>query len=134
MRELPDLSDDQLDAIRADLDEFSDRVYWIVQQVPAGQVVTYGQIALLAGSPRAARAVGTLMRNSLANGVELPWHRVINASGGISFKGDFARAELQRRLLDEEGVVFGDNGKCDLEEYRWEPDVLFWEATDAASD
>ncbi|MFW6058062.1 MAG: MGMT family protein, partial [Persicimonas sp.] len=108
--------------------------YWIVQQVPAGQVVTYGQIALLAGSPRAARAVGTLMRNSLANGVELPWHRVINASGGISFKGDFARAELQRRLLDEEGVVFGDNGKCDLEEYRWEPDVLFWEATDAASD
>lgn len=134
MRELPELSDEQLDAIRADLDEFSDRVYWLVQQVPAGQVVTYGQIALLAGSPRAARAVGTLMRNSLANGVELPWQRVINASGGISFKGDFARAELQRRLLDEEGVVFGNNGKCDLEQYRWEPDVLFWEADDAATD
>ncbi len=134
MRELPDLSDAQLDAIRADLDEFSDRVYWLVQQVPAGHVVTYGQVALLAGSPRAARAVGTLMRNSLANGVELPWHRVINASGGISFKGDFARAELQRRLLDEEGVVFGNNGKCDLEQYRWDPDVFFWEADDAATD
>jgi methylated-DNA-protein-cysteine methyltransferase-like protein len=127
MRELPELTDTELDLIRDDLTEFSDRVYWLVQQVPPGRVVNYGQIALYAGSAGAARAVGTLMRNSLANGVEVPWQRVINASGGISFKGDFARAELQRRLLEDEGVVFGGNAKCDLARYRWEPDVLFWE-------
>jgi methylated-DNA-protein-cysteine methyltransferase-like protein len=127
MRELPELTDVQLDAIRDDLDEFSDRVYWLVQQVPPGVVVTYGQVALYAGSSGAARAVGTLMRNSLANGVDVPWQRVINASGGISFKGDFARAELQRRLLEDEGVVFESNGKCDLAQFRWAPDVLFWE-------
>lgn len=130
MRELPDMTEAQLDALRDELDVFGDRVYWLVRQVPEGRVVTYGQIALYAGSPRAARAVGTLMRNSLENGVELPWQRVINASGGISFKGDFARAELQRRLLHDEGVVFGSNGKCDLKRYRWDPPVTFWEAED----
>ncbi|QDG54421.1 cysteine methyltransferase [Persicimonas caeni] len=127
MRELPDLSSEELAEIRRELDEFSDRVYWLAQQVPPGEVVTYGQLALYAGSPRAARAVGTLMRNSLSNGVEVPWQRVINASGGISFKGDYARAELQRRLLEDEGVVFDSNTKCDLKRFRWEPDVLFWE-------
>ena len=127
MRELPDLTDDQLDAIRRELDEFSDRIYWLTQQIPPGRVATYGQLALYAGSPRAARAVGTLMRNSLSNGVDVPWQRVINASGGISFKGDLARAELQRRLLEDEGVVFGNNSKCDLKQFRWQPDVLFWE-------
>lgn len=130
MRELPDLTAEELDEIRRELDEFSDRVYWLTQQVPPGKVVTYGQLAMYAGSPRAARAVGTLMRNSLANDVEVPWQRVINASGGISFKGDFARAELQRRLLEDEGVVFGKNTKCDLNHYRWAPDVLFWEDND----
>lgn len=130
MRELPDLTKEELDAIRRELDEFSDRVYWVTQQIPPGRVATYGQLALYAGSPRAARAVGTLMRNSRANGVEVPWQRVINASGGISFKGDFARAELQRRLLEDEGVVFGSNGKCDLSRFRWEPQVLFWEDTE----
>ena len=127
MSELDDLSDKELGQLRGELDEFSDRVYWLVRQVPPGRVVTYGQIALYAGSPRAARAVGNLMRNSLQAGVELPWHRVINASGGISYKGDFARAELQRRLLEDEGVIFGHNGKCDLGRFRWEPEVVFWE-------
>ncbi len=127
MRELPDLSDDELQAIREELDEFSDRVYWLTQQIPDGVVVTYGQLALYAGSPNAARAVGSLMRNSLQNGVDVPWHRVINASGGISSRGDIARAELQRRLLADEGVVFKANGTCDLSDFRWQPDVLFWE-------
>lgn len=129
MRELPDLSDDELQAIRDELDQFGDRVYWLAQQIPAGTVVSYGQLALYAGSAGAARAVGTLMRNSLQNGIELPWHRVINAGGGISFKGDLARAELQRRLLEDEGVGFGNNGRCDIARYRWQPDVLFWEDT-----
>ncbi|MFW5966885.1 MAG: MGMT family protein, partial [Persicimonas sp.] len=68
-RELPRLNPDQFDAVRAELEEFADRVYWLVAQVPPGRVVTYGQIALYAGSPGAARAVGNLMRESVARGV-----------------------------------------------------------------
>lgn len=106
--------------------EFSDRVYWLVCQIPSGQVAAYGQIATYAGSPRAARAVGNLMKRSVAVGREVPWHRVINAKGAISFKGDTPRAELQRRLLSAEGVVFDDRGRCDLDIYRWEPREVFW--------
>lgn len=109
-----------------DLDSFTDRVYWLVQQVPAGRVATYGQIATYAGSPRAARAVGNLMRQSLARGVECPWQRIINASGGISYRGDLARAELQRRLLESEGIEFDHRGKCDLQTCRWSPSTAFW--------
>lgn len=130
MDDTQELTQETADAVREELEEFSDRVYWLVAQVPVGEVVTYGQIALYAGSPRAARAVGSLMRRSQPQGIDIPWQRVINASGGISFKGDFARAELQRRLLEEEGVLFANNGRCDLEKYRWQPEVLFWDASD----
>lgn len=124
--ELSQLEADELDAIRRDLEEFQDRVYWLVRQIPRGRVATYGQIALYAGSPRAARAVGNLMRSSLDRGVELPWHRVINARGGISGRGDLARESEQKRRLRREGVDM-DGGRCDLDAYRWDPDVLFWE-------
>lgn len=105
---------------------FSERVYFITRQIPEGRVATYGQIALYAGSPRAARAVGSLMKASGRNGVEVPWQRVINARGAISFKGDLARAELQRELLEREGVVFDDRGRCELDVYGWEPEEFFW--------
>ncbi len=109
-----------------DLDEFSDRVYWLVDQIPEGAVATYGQIAFYAGSYGAARAVGTLMRNSLGNGVEVPWQRVINASGGISFKGDVNRAERQRDLLRREGIEFRGEWTFDLDAFQWEPETGFW--------
>ncbi|MGM0558850.1 MAG: MGMT family protein [Myxococcota bacterium] len=125
--ELEQMDQDELASLRAELDEFSDRVYWLVQQIPAGEVATYGQIAMLAGSPNAARAVGNLMKRSLREYVELPWQRVINASGGISFKGDLARAELQLELLQTEGVCFDRRNKCDLAEFRWQPDVTLWD-------
>ncbi len=117
---------DDISAIVDELDEFSDRVYWLVQQVPEGEVATYGQIATLAGSARAARAVGNLMRTSYANGVELPWWRIINASGKISLKGDLHRPALQRELLEKEGIEFRASGRCDLESLRWSPDHDFW--------
>ncbi|MFU8806892.1 MAG: MGMT family protein [Bradymonadaceae bacterium] len=106
---------------------FKDRVYWLTTRIPEGQVATYGQIATYAGSPGAARAVGNLMRNSLTNGARVPWQRVINASGGISSKGDIERAELQRHLLTEEGISFNRRGICSLDEYRWQPETEFWE-------
>ncbi len=125
--ELSTLDADELEAIREDLSAFKDRVYWLVRQIPEGRVATYGQIALHAGSPRAARAVGQLLKQSLGDELRLPWHRVINAQGGISHRGDVARAETQRRWLQSEGIVFDGDGTCDFETYRWEPDVVFWE-------
>lgn len=116
----------ELQEVLEDLESFKDRVYWLVQQVPRGAVATYGQIATYAGSPAAARAVGNLMRDSHENGVDCPWHRIINAQGGISYKGDFVRAELQRRLLTEEGVTFDHRGRCRFDEVRWRPTTTFW--------
>jgi methylated-DNA-protein-cysteine methyltransferase-like protein len=108
-------------------ESFKERVYWIVSQIPSGKVATYGQIATYAGRPRAARAVGNLLRDSLSNGARVPWQRVINASGGISSKGDLARAELQRRLLSDEGAIVSRRGHCSLREFRWQPQDPFWE-------
>ena len=109
-----------------DLHEFSERVYWVVEHVPDGRVVSYGQVAFYAGSYGAARAVGTLLRNSLANGVDVPWQRVINAQGGISFKGDVDRARRQKLLLEREGITFTNDWKLDLDAHQWEPDTAFW--------
>lgn len=106
--------------------EFADRVYWLVSQIPYGAVATYGQIATYAGSARAARAVGNLLRQSLGRRREVPWHRVINAQGGISSRGETERAELQYRLLVAEGIEFDEHGRCDLDRWRWEPREPFW--------
>ncbi len=109
-----------------ELETFSERVYWVVAQVPSGAVASYGQIAHLAGAPRAARAVGTLMRRSKENGHEdVPWQRIINSKGAIAFKGDTLRAEHQVRLLVAEGVVF-DDYSCDMDTFEWSPDHAYW--------
>lgn len=109
-----------------ELDTFSDRVYWLVAQVPAGAVASYGQIAHLAGAPRAARAVGTLMRRAKENGHgDVPWQRIINGKGAIARKGDTLRAEHQLRLLTAEGVPF-DDYSCDMDTYEWDPLLAYW--------
>jgi methylated-DNA-protein-cysteine methyltransferase related protein len=100
-----------------------DRIYQIVAQIPRGQVATYGQIAELAGLAGKARLVGyALFRVPLP--AEIPWQRVINAQGEISYSlrregGDY----LQRSLLEEEGILFTAQGKIDLKTYRWRPDL-----------
>jgi len=91
-----------------------------VCEVPKGTVVTYGQVASLAGRPRAARAVGSALRalqGSLSGSV--PWQRVINAAGRCSHLDRFRAAE-QRELLKHEGVRFDRSGRVDLERYRWD--------------
>ena len=100
---------------------FYDRVYEFVRAVPAGRVVTYGQVALELGSPAAARAVGYAL-SYLPNESDVPWWRVINVRGEISFKSRGIAADLQLRLLIEEGVGFDANGKTDLRIYRWWPE------------
>jgi methylated-DNA-protein-cysteine methyltransferase-like protein len=94
----------------------------IVRRVPAGQVVTYGQVAALAGRPSGARQVGYLLA-ALPDSTGLPWHRVINSRGEVSPRsaGGGIDEGFQRHLLEEEGIEFNESGRIDLERYRWQP-------------
>jgi methylated-DNA-protein-cysteine methyltransferase-like protein len=100
---------------------FARAVYALVRRVPAGNVVTYGQVAAALGHPRAARAVGNALGQlSTPRARLVPWHRVINAGGRISERGDGDRGELQRHLLEKEGIRLRGH-RVDLQRYRWEP-------------
>lgn len=96
---------------------FHARVREVVCAIPFGQVATYGDVAAALGSPRVARHVGWAL-SALPADTDAPWHRVINAQGAISSKGDVVRAELQRRRLEGEGVVFGESGRLRLSDWR----------------
>jgi len=101
-------------------------VWQVVADIPAGHVLTYGEVARLSGMPRYARRVSQAMRWA-PRSMNLPWHRVINAQGRISFPSDSRNFERQKALLQEEGVVFLD-GRVDLERfgYRGAVDRLLW--------
>lgn len=101
----------------SDTSNFSERVWQIIAAIPAGKVTTYGDIALLAGSPRAARQVGGVLRR-LPQGSKLPWFRVINRHGRISLQGDDLLR--QRDALAAEGIEVNDAGEIELEKYRWD--------------
>lgn len=97
-------------------DSFPMRVYQIVAAIPEGCVTTYGEVARLAGSPRAARQVGGVLKR-LPQGSQLPWHRVVNRHGAISLTGpDLQR---QRQTLLSEGIQVSGSGQIDLARYRW---------------
>jgi len=97
--------------------QFKKNVIKIVSKIPKGKVVTYGQVALLAGSPGAARQIAGILRSSP---IELPWHRVINAKGEIStYRVGFG--DFQEAMLKTEGIHFVNN-KIDLKKYRWQVD------------
>ncbi len=100
---------------------FYERVWGVVGEVPRGRVVTYGQVAVVLGAPSAARAVGYALR-ALPPDTDVPWWRVINAKGGISLRGRGAGADLQRELLEGEGVAFDAADTVDLRVYRWWPE------------
>ncbi|HKS92022.1 MAG TPA: methylated-DNA--[protein]-cysteine S-methyltransferase [Tepidiformaceae bacterium] len=99
---------------------FYERVYAFVGQVPSGSVVTYGQVALELGAPAAARAVGYALY-FMPKPSDIPWWRVINAHGAISYKGRGSSADQQRELLEGEGLRFDANGRVDLKSVRWWP-------------
>jgi methylated-DNA-protein-cysteine methyltransferase-like protein len=94
---------------------FDKRVFALVRRVPPGAVVTYRQVATILGAPWAARAVGQAMRHCPAG---VPWHRVINARGGISLRPNLEGMLRQRLLLEQEGVRFA-RGRVDLSRFAW---------------
>ena len=94
------------------------KIYEVVRRIPRGRVATYGQIAELAGLEGRARQVGYAL-HALPSGTALPWHRVINARGEISARSGSDWGELQRLLLEGEGVRFDGDGRVDLSRFRW---------------
>lgn len=94
------------------------RIYAVVKRIPRGRVATYGQVATLAGLDGHARQVGYALHN-LPSRSNVPWHRVINARGEISPRSAGDSHELQRMLLEAEGVEFSLDGRVALKKYRW---------------
>ncbi|HVG80441.1 MAG TPA: MGMT family protein [Patescibacteria group bacterium] len=92
-------------------------IYRLIRGVPRGQVVTYGQVAMWLGRPRSARAVGGAMGRCPD---DVPWHRVVNAQGGISRRRQVSGMLTQRMRLEQEGVRLR-RGRVPLASYRWEP-------------
>jgi methylated-DNA-protein-cysteine methyltransferase-like protein len=96
------------------------RILAVVRRIPHGRVATYGQVAALAGLPRHARHVGYAL-HGLPAGTPLPWHRVLNARGGISLRPWDGGADTQRLRLAAEGVRFDARGRVPLDRYGWRP-------------
>ena len=97
--------------------ENQERIWHIVARIPSGRVATYGQVAELAGLPGRARLVGhTLSR--LPADTRLPWHRVVNSQGRLSFPLGSKRHARQRERLEAEGVCFV-NGRFSLKQFQW---------------
>ena len=101
-----------------DREGFFERVYTMVEQIPRGMVATYGQIARLIGEPRRTRYVGFALHANPRPGI-VPCHRVVFADGSLCEGFAFGGIDVQRSLLEEEGVRFTPTGKVDLAACRW---------------
>lgn len=97
---------------------FFQQVYEIVRQIPEGRVTTYGHIARMLGRPRSARAVGYALHVNPEPGVT-PCHRVVNREGRLAPGFAFGGTDVQRQLLEQEGVVVNKGGFVDLSLYLW---------------
>ncbi len=104
-----------------DEQSYREKVYALVRSIPRGRVMTYGQIAAILGEGYTARTVGYVMHSASADNV--PWQRVVNASGGCSTAKFTVPFDLQQKLLEQEGVVFDSKGRCDLSLCLWTPEI-----------
>ena len=98
--------------------DFSDRVFEVVRRIPRGKVATYGQVGRLIGAPRSARYVGYALRANPEPGAEvnsIPCHRVVFRDGSVCTGYAFGGPEVQRRLLEAEGVTFLPDGRVDMQ-------------------
>jgi methylated-DNA-protein-cysteine methyltransferase-like protein len=92
-------------------------IFFALRAVPYGKVVSYGQLAAMAGLPHAARLAGKVL-SSLPKSTELPWHRVVNAQGKISFPIESPPFQHQKQRLEQEGIIFFNN-KINLRIYGY---------------
>jgi methylated-DNA-protein-cysteine methyltransferase-like protein len=100
--------------------DFKNNVISFVKSIPRGRVVSYGQVAVVCGHPRAARQVGGILRATNSMAGQIPWWRVLNNKGIISIKGNLmATKELQRELLLAEGIRVSKEFVLDIKKYRW---------------
>lgn len=99
--------------------EFTNKIIRVIQSIPKGYVLTYGGVAAVAGNPLGARAVVWVLHSS-SEREGLPWHRVINGKGTISLKPGYGY-ELQRQLLESEGIEFDIKNRVDLKRFQWKP-------------
>lgn len=102
------------DIKKPDSSGFFSRAYEIIARIPYGKAASYGQIACMLGSPRAARQVGWALRCSPE---DLPWHRVLTADGSM---GKGRHSNLQKALLEGEGISFLPDGRADMNSCRWD--------------
>ena len=102
------------------MEAFTKRAIAIIARIPRGKVTTYGIVATAAGNHCGARQVARILHSS-SDKYHLPWHRVVNVAGKISPRSSMSHLE-QKRLLEEEGVIRGEQEKIDLTEFLWLPD------------
>lgn len=101
------------------MDPFTRQILDVIKAIPEGRVTSYGRVAAMAGNPRGARQVSRIL-HATSRKYDLPWHRVVNASGKICLpKG--RGYELQKALLESEGVYLSPRGVIDLDTYLWIP-------------
>ena len=93
-----------------------EKIYEVVRQVPFGMVATYGKVAQLSGVNN-ARLVGYALSNLQAN-TEIPWHRIVNRDGAISYR-EGEGPGLQKNLLKSEGIAFSEKDRINLKVYQW---------------
>lgn len=98
------------------------RIYAVVCLIPEGQVASYGRVASISGVAT-ARMVGYAMA-ALPYGSDVPWHRVINSKGRISPRTGGDGDLIQRAMLEEEGVLFDEEGRVDMDRYGWDGFLL----------
>jgi methylated-DNA-protein-cysteine methyltransferase-like protein len=99
-----------------------EKIYRLVMRIPRGRVMTYGQIARLLEERYSPRLVGWAMHATPHDERNIPWHRVINSQGAISTgRVILHEPELQRLMLEAEGIVFDHRGHCDLAVFQWSP-------------
>ena len=101
--------------------EFTKEIYEQVKKIPVGRVSCYGQIAFLAGRPGASRAVGYALHHNPEPGI-IPCHRVVFKDGSVTTGFAFGGPDVQRMLLENEGIVFDNNGKINMSEYMYRPE------------
>ena len=101
------------------MEGFFERVYEVIRQIPRGKVSTYGDVARLCGNPRMARQVGWALHCNPKPGIN-PCHRVVFSDGSVCTGFAFGGKDVQKALLEAEGVEVSADYKIDLKKYRWE--------------